>query len=240
MISFEAAAWPFWVTCYNDDKCLINHWVMVKSTQIALLFFHSVAFYGTETKQTHMQSPLLLELRQGPATMLQTRRLCLESWQISEALTYPKYALTHMWQQPCVRCVWASTPAWFTAKPKKHGPSGYQWSFLTEPGNSINAPRYQPFHLSLRIYSCSIQQHFKQGQLSQRWWSFSGRTGKALSCGSSWSSSPFNLTASGVRDQYHSDQCHSDYVLPKYILANSKTAQQWYQFQFNLNIFTTE
>lgn len=52
---------------------------MVKSTQIALLFFHSVAFYGTETKQTHMQSPLLLELRQGPATMLQTRRLCLES-----------------------------------------------------------------------------------------------------------------------------------------------------------------
>lgn len=106
--------------------------------------------------------PPPLEARQGPATTLQTRRLCLASWQISEALTYPKYALAHMWQQRCVR--WASTPARFTARPKKHGRTRYLWSFLTESRNSINAARYQAFQLSLSIYSCSIQQRFERGQ----------------------------------------------------------------------------
>lgn len=99
LIGSEAAALPFWVTCYNDDKCPTNHWVTMKSTQIALSSFPSIAFYDTHVK------PPLLGLSTGPATMLQTRRLCLASWQISEALAYPKSALTHMWRQHCVR--WA-------------------------------------------------------------------------------------------------------------------------------------
>lgn len=156
--------WP--VT--NDDKCLTNHWVMIKFTQIASSSFPSIAFYDTHAKP-----------RQGPATMLRTRCLCLASWQISEARTYRKYALTHMWRQRG-----AAILEWFRAEPKKHGRSRHSWSFLTESRNSINTPRYQPFPLSLTIYFCSIQQLLEGGlfftQLMKKgYWTW-GRVGRVI------------------------------------------------------------
>lgn len=151
----EAAVRPFWLTCY---KSLINHWVTVESTQTALSSSPCCFLWHRDQAEPHVKSPLL-QLRQGPTTMLQTCCLCLASWQISEALTYPKHALTHIWKQHCV--YWASSLAWFTAKAKKHGRSRSSRSFLTGSGNSINVTWYQPFQLSLSIYSCSIQRHFE-------------------------------------------------------------------------------
>lgn len=160
-----------------------------------------------------MQRPPLLELRQGPATMLQTRRLCLASWQISEALTYPKYALTHMWQHCCV--CWASTLAWFTKHSlKKHGPFRH---FLTEPRNSNNAFRFRTIstmfkYLRLFLYGGVLldaeEEHFEGLNNHLVVWTFS----------------PFVLKAMGVKDQYHSDQCHLNESKPIYMLACSETA----------------
>lgn len=70
------------------DKPVSHDEIQPNCSPLYFHFFQSIAFYDTETEQTCMQSRLLLELRQRPATMLQTRRLCLASCQISEALTY--------------------------------------------------------------------------------------------------------------------------------------------------------
>lgn len=109
LISFESAAWPLSVTCYNDDECLTNRWVMIKFTPNCFFLFRLYCFlWHTCSAQTG-----------GPATTVQTRCLCLASWQMSEALTYWKYALAHMWQQ-----CGASILEWFRAEPKKHGRAG--------------------------------------------------------------------------------------------------------------------
>lgn len=117
--------------------------------------FPSVAFYDT-----HAKTPTL-KPRRGPQTLLQARHLCQASWQISSARTYWKYALAHMWQQHNVH----RPSTWFRAELKKHGWSKHSWLFLTESRNSINAQGYQPFTLSLSIYSCSTARSFEWNHL---------------------------------------------------------------------------
>lgn len=64
------------------------------------------------------------EAQTGLQTLLQARHLCQASWQISEARTYWKYALAHMWQRHNVHR--AST--WFRAEHKSTGdPSIHDW-----------------------------------------------------------------------------------------------------------------
>lgn len=110
---------------------------------------------------THMQSPLYWSSDRGQQPCY---KLVAYVWHPDK---YLRHLLTesmpsHMWQQCCVRG--ASTLAWFTAEPKKHGRFRHSWSFLTESRNSINTLRYEPFPLSLSIYSCFIQQLFEWGQ----------------------------------------------------------------------------
>lgn len=159
------------VTCYNDDECPRNLWVTLKSTQSAL--FPSIAF-----ADTHAKTPTL-KLRRGPGTLLQALHLCQASWQISEARTYRKYALAHMWQQHNVH----RPSAWFRAEPKKHSWSEHSWCLLTESRNAINAQGYQPFTLSLSIYSCSTLRPFEWNPSLLSWLtSFTGpfREGPAV------------------------------------------------------------
>lgn len=113
-------------------------------------------------------------------------------------------------------------------KPKKHGRSGHSGSYLTESGNPINAPGYQPFQLSLSIYPWSIQQHCEPGQcftqLKFEWIQHSHEAlhGHLVV----WMFFlPFDLKATNVTDRYHSENpCPLDCFLPKHILASSEPA----------------
>lgn len=134
-----------------------NPWVTLKSTQNALSL-------NCFLWHTHAKTPAP-KLRRGPQTLLQARHLCQASWQISEARTYWKYALAHMWQQHNVHR--AST--WFRAEPKKHGWSKHSWLLLTESRNSINAQGDQPFTFSLSIYSCSMVWSFEWNRPLLSW-----------------------------------------------------------------------
>lgn len=80
-------------------------------------------FPSIAVDDTHARTPIL-KPRRGPQTLLQARHLCQASWQISEARTYWKYALAHMWQQHNVHEAFT----WFRAEHKSTGdPSIHDW-----------------------------------------------------------------------------------------------------------------
>lgn len=168
---------------------------------------------------THAKPPYSA-LRQGPGSRLQTRRLCLASWQISEALTYPKWALTHMWPQCCV--CWALTQVWLTAKPKKHGHPSTRDLFLWQ---NQEIPLIPPDinHSTLFKYLFL----FHPTVLWMRT-AFHPANEEVLVDASEVLPAKgfhdYHIVWTGVRDQCHSDRCCLGYCLPKHISANPSTA----------------